>query len=770
MRPPLHLLAAAAALLPSAAATNCGPALGNPPCAAGACCSSYNYCGTGDAWCGAGCQYGACTGGPVGPTPTPPSPTPPSPISPTVPALPPATYAPYVQTGGCQAVRNTVNFGYYESWAKWRTCNNVQANQIDVASFGYTHLAFSFAGITAGGALEPYNGDASQISDYALFNGLKATNPGLQTLIAVGGWTFDQTRFTNVASTPAKRTAFAQSVVSFLDTHGFDGIDFDWEYPVSRANDWSAGDPADYANYPLLLAEVRNQFDLAGHGTGDAAPWLITVATSIGTDRIVQGFDLAAMAPHVDWFNMMSYDIKGSWDSTAGANADMDYIDTTMQWIFAQGLPREKFVLGLAAYGRSTRLASPSCVGTQEGGFTGGYPPPTQETNIYSKGPSGCAVSGSGLFGCHGEGGNLPYFEIKETYLDTGNYDSLVLNTISGSMELITGGGQYFTSFDNVDTFNIKYQYAYAQCMRGIMWWAVDLIKEPIDFFATLPPTMSPKPTDAPTASEAPSASPQPTKAPTPQPTAPPTVVPPCGLDCPAGATGNFATTDCAGFNMCNAGARVGTFACAPGTGFHQALQVCDWDGSFACACSTGGPPAPTPPSPTPPAPTPPSPTPPPPTPTLPTACEQCTSGSFLVAGDNCLGFHYCNSGSLGAYVACPAGTLYDANMMACNWEDQVACSCASGPLLPPPPPPPTPIGPPPTPATPPPTPPPMVPVPVGTGSFYPDWERSATCANDGQQPSWMGTQYFFNTLQECCNQWFWWQQGSVAGPCYGPF
>jgi chitinase len=44
-----------------AIAQNCG-------CAADLCCSQYGYCGTGDAYCGKGCQAGPCT---TTPTPTP---------------------------------------------------------------------------------------------------------------------------------------------------------------------------------------------------------------------------------------------------------------------------------------------------------------------------------------------------------------------------------------------------------------------------------------------------------------------------------------------------------------------------------------------------------------------------------------------------------------------------------------------------------------------------------------------------------------------------
>ena len=137
----------------------------------------------------------------------------------------PTTRAPF-PVGSCEAARNTVNFGYYESWARYRNsaCNPLQPNAIDVAAFGYTHLAFSFAGISYSGLLEPYNGNAYEFTTmYQQFNSLKISNPNLKTVIAVGGWTFDQSRFTNVASTSSKRTAFAKSVVSFCNTHGFDG-------------------------------------------------------------------------------------------------------------------------------------------------------------------------------------------------------------------------------------------------------------------------------------------------------------------------------------------------------------------------------------------------------------------------------------------------------------------------------------------------------------------------------------------------------------------
>ena len=337
---------------------------------------------------------------------------------------------------------NIVNVGYYQSWAKYRTpaCHPLQPADIPVSTFGYTHLIYSFADIHPDtGELRPYNGVTDEETLYAEFNSLKTGSSSsssangllLRTSIAVGGWNMDQALFVRISSSEESRLLFAKSVVTFVVRHDFDGIDFDWEYPAMPDR---RGTPDDYTNYPKLVQAVREA--LADETLTSGKEYLVTMAIPISPDKLDTGYDFITLSKYVDWFHIMSYDVHGSWEDISGSNTDMSYIRNAIEnHILAKGVTGDQLVFGMASYGRSMKLTDPTSCMTID-----------------------CPISGPGMAGCSGEEGFSPYFELKESYVDTGNYQSLLLNEHTSSMEMILDGG-IFVSFDLVDTFQLKRDY-----------------------------------------------------------------------------------------------------------------------------------------------------------------------------------------------------------------------------------------------------------------------------------------------------------------------
>lgn len=88
-----------------------------------------------------------------------------------------------------------------------------------------------------------------------MFDSLKAINPAVKTLAAVGGWNEGSVKYSNMAKDPAKRRRFIETSRDFLLQHGFNGLDMDWEYPAQREGDANV----DKANFVTLLKELKEE-------------------------------------------------------------------------------------------------------------------------------------------------------------------------------------------------------------------------------------------------------------------------------------------------------------------------------------------------------------------------------------------------------------------------------------------------------------------------------------------------------------------------------
>lgn len=256
---------------------------------------------------------------------------------------------------------------YYPSWgiySKGYEVSNIPANRV-------THIIHAFARISQAGEIEiidtwadlekpfgPDTWDTPLRGNFGAYQRLKAANPHLRVLIAVGGW-FDSGRFSDVAATAAAREKFARSVRQFVVRYGFDGVDLDWEYPVLATDVNSNVRPSDGTNYALLAAAIRAEFD--AQSRVDGKRYEITAATPAGYNAY-EKIALSQLAAQLDFINLMTYDYHGRWDARrTGHNAPLFHtptapdarfnVDSTVRGYLAAGVPSQKIVLGIPAYG-----------------------------------------------------------------------------------------------------------------------------------------------------------------------------------------------------------------------------------------------------------------------------------------------------------------------------------------------------------------------------------------------------------------------------------
>ncbi|KAH8894667.1 glycoside hydrolase [Thozetella sp. PMI_491] len=354
--------------------------------------------------------------------------------------------------GGTSASKRTV--GYYESWAGGRPCDAVEPETIHFAA--YTHINFAFASVDPT-TFTVVPSDPGDLDLYSRLTALKAYAPGLQVWLSIGGWTMNDpdqptaTTFSDVAGSPDAQAAFTNSLIRIMSTYGFDGVDIDWEYPVAPER---SGRPEDYANYPNWLTNLRGAFAAAGHNYGLS----ITLPSSFW---YLQNFDIVKLEKVVDWFNMMEYDLHGTWDSTdvwigafVNAHTNLTEIDQSLKLMWRNNIDPSKVVMGLGFYGRSFALSDPSCTAP------------------------GCPFSGAAPAGpCTGSPGTLSFAEI-ETLIGQGA--TVTLDT-EAAVKIVTWDGNW-VSYDDATTLQAKIDYANDNCLGGTMVWAASLDDSPQGF------------------------------------------------------------------------------------------------------------------------------------------------------------------------------------------------------------------------------------------------------------------------------------------------
>ncbi|MCX7746372.1 MAG: glycosyl hydrolase family 18 protein [Clostridia bacterium] len=234
---------------------------------------------------------------------------------------------------------------YLSGWTSW-SANDIEAEQL-------THINYAFANVKNGLVVSEITKD---LENFAKLRAIKKQFPHLKTLISVGGWSWSK-GFHHAALTEASRKKLAESAVKFMKTHGFDGIDLDWEYPGQIGNGNPYG-PEDKHNFTLLIKELKVQLDLAGKT--DGKHYLLTIAAN-ANQNYVDHTELQKIHGDLDFIHLMTYDFFGEWESKTGHLANLYASQSNLKGPSAHkgvelfkklGVPANKMIIGVAFYGR----------------------------------------------------------------------------------------------------------------------------------------------------------------------------------------------------------------------------------------------------------------------------------------------------------------------------------------------------------------------------------------------------------------------------------
>ncbi|RBA22505.1 hypothetical protein FPRO05_00852 [Fusarium proliferatum] len=389
--------------------SECNPGFGskwaeNDKCPLNVCCSKHGYCGTTKDFCGTKkVKKPSCS-----------------------------------KTGDVSRV-----IGYFEGWAKARPCEAFSPEQIPIGL--YTHINFAFATIDPK-TFEIKPDKESDIRMYKRLTELKRWDPELKVYIAVGGWTFNDpgptaSTFSDLAASLPRQRAFMKSLVSFMSTYGFDGLDLDWEYPVDTDR---GGRAVDFANFPKFMERLKSMMDSEDKGLS------ITLPASYW---YLRQFDIKKLEKTVDFFNIMSYDLHGAWDQGKNytqpflnAHSNLTEIDLALDLLWRNNIQSDKVVLGMGFYGRAFSVQTGTCT------------------------KPGCLFKAAGKAGdCSREKGILLNSEIVTTIK---KYNIKPEFFKEEAVKVAKWGNQW-VSYDDEDTFKLKTDYAKSRCLGGVMVWAI---------------------------------------------------------------------------------------------------------------------------------------------------------------------------------------------------------------------------------------------------------------------------------------------------------
>jgi chitinase len=292
----------------------------------------------------------------------------------------------------------------------------------------FTHLFYAFAEIYIdNGQYKGFKVSGNE-SRFAQIAALKVKYPHLKISLSFANNIENSDNkhaggFSLLAKSDNLRKAFANDCKTFLQKWNIDGVDMDWEFPGLSWGAAAFDVSVDVANHVLLMKQLRETL---------GSSYLLSYAGYCMDKQPVSGgsryIDIAAVAPYVDFVNIMTYDLDEAPRHHCALSDSRAYRDCqrSVNAYLQAGMPANKLVLGIPFYGRHSFSTAPTALNYK---------------TILTLNP--------------------------QTY-KIDNWDA------TASVPYVTYNGQFYCGYDNARSIGLKGEWLLKLGMKGMMYWQYD--------------------------------------------------------------------------------------------------------------------------------------------------------------------------------------------------------------------------------------------------------------------------------------------------------
>lgn len=344
-----------------------------------------------------------------------------------------------------------------------------------------THIIYAFIEMRADGSLAVGSADAAHSQDLEadrkkalqrleMLGRVKRNTDGLRTLFAVGGWENSQ-YFSDCVASEEMQANFIRDMKLVMTEYDFDGVDIDWEYPVTGGA--VNGTAADRDNYVKFLRRLRKELAGLQKELKRQEPYLVTIASAAGSWVLEVGYDLDNIIDAVDWINVMTYDYYGAWSPSkwgayTGPVSPLYYgtpkgfsgkmnADYTLKYYTCRTSKPEKILMGLPFYGRYWYHVG-DAIDKQDPLWR------------LAEDANGVQFPNATNY----EGGFAGWHDVKNDWLKRPGFEKM-FHEKTQTPYLWSASNRTLLAYEDVRSLKAKMAYASSRGIGGVMFWAIDL-------------------------------------------------------------------------------------------------------------------------------------------------------------------------------------------------------------------------------------------------------------------------------------------------------